>query len=224
LNKDDCFDISKVLFFKLKRKKIHILGGIGVCLNMFRFKKPVVNQVRFIFIGRLLKEKGIFEFLDSAKKLKAKYKDKVKFIVLGGLDKDNPGSVSKDVLTKYMDDGIVEYPGLVENVKEWIEDSSIFVLPSYREGFPRSTQEAMAIGRAVITTDTPGCRDTVVEGQNGFLVEPNNVMALIEKMEFFIENPEQIEKMGKKSREIAENDFNIDLKDRQLIDLILSIR
>src|SRR5690606_29911566 len=93
-----------------------------------------------------------------------------RFVVLGGIDEDNPGSITKNELEFLVREGVIEYPGYVKNVADWIAEASVFVLPSYREGFPRSTQEAMAIGRAVITTDAPGCRETVVDGVNGYLV------------------------------------------------------
>src|SRR5690606_20030634 len=97
---------------------------------------------------------------------------------------------------KLLQSGIVQYPGYVENVADWISSSSVFVLPSYREGMPRSTQEAMAIGRAVITSDAPGCRDTVDDGVNGFIAPRWNAQALAEKMIYFIKNPTEIVRMG----------------------------
>ena len=113
--------------------------------------------------------------------MKEKYPS-VKFTVLGAIDKEALGSLKEEELESLVKTNIIEYPGHVSNVSEWIENSSVFVLPSYyREGVPRSTQEAMAIGRAVITTDVPGCRETVVDGVNGFLVPKWNPEALAEK-------------------------------------------
>ena len=115
----------------------------------------------------------------------------------------------------------MEYPGHVNNVPEWIANSSVFVLPSYyREGVPRSTQEAMAIGRAVITTDVPGCRETVVDGINGFLVEKWNPQALAEKMIYFIEHPEEIAIMGYESYKIAQDKFDAHKVNKRLIDML----
>ncbi len=115
---------------------------------------------------------------------------------------------------------IVNYPGHVDNVKDWIASSHVFVLPSYREGVPRSTQEAMAIGRPVITTDVPGCRETVVDGVNGFLVERWNPQALAEKMLYFIEYPEQIESMGYESYKIAKDKFDADKVNKRLLNML----
>ena len=121
----------------------------------------------------------------------------------------------------YLNDGIVIYPGFVDNVDEWIASSSVFVLPSYREGFPRSTQEAMAIGRAVITTDSVGCKETVIDGLNGFLVPPYEHEALVQKMEYFIQNPGAINKMGLESRRIAEGKFDVHKANGRLLKMVL---
>lgn len=114
-----------------------------------------------------------------------------------------------------------ELPGLW-NVHEWLAGSSVFVLPSYREGVPRSTQEAMAIGRAIITTDVPGCRETVVDGVNGFFVPPWSSEALAEKMILFIEQPELIEQMGKESYRIAQEKFDAHEVNQRLITMLLN--
>ena len=116
---------------------------------------------------------------------------------------------------------LIEYPGYVNNVSEHIADSAVFVLPSYyREGVPRSTQEAMAIGRPVITTDVPGCRDTVIDGVNGFLIPKWDVNVLVEKMCFFIENPEQIKIMGKESYKIACEKFDVHKVNKKLFEIM----
>src|SRR5690606_31464226 len=118
------------------------------------------------------------------------------FTVLGSIDTANMGALKQSELDALINTGVINYPGYVLNVKDWIANSDVFVLPSYREGVPRSTQEAMAIGRAIITTDVPGCRETVVDGINGFLVPKWNPNVLAEKMIYLIEHPEQICIMG----------------------------
>ena len=127
-----------------------------------------------------------------------------RFILLGGLD-SNPGALPREEVESWADD--VEWPGHVPDVRPWLARASVFVLPSYREGVPRSTQEAMA--RAVITTDAPGCRETVIDGVNGFLVPPRDPEALAEAMERFILHPELIERMGQASRRLAEERFDV---------------
>lgn len=140
---------------------------------------------------------------------------------MGSFDEKNPFSLSKKVLDDYIQSGIITYPGFVSNPNEWIENSSVFVLPSYyREGVPRSTQEAMAIGRAIITTNSVGCKETVVDGVNGYLVPICDVKALINKMEIFINNPNLIVKMGKESRKIAEKEYNVKDVNERLISFI----
>ena len=156
----------------------------------------------------------------AAKIVKERYPD-ARFIVLGSIDKQSLGALTDFELSKYIDSNIIEHPGHVDDVSEWIAKSSVFVLPSYyREGVPRSTQEAMAIGRAVITTDVPGCRETVVDGVNGFLVEKWNPEALAEKMIYFIENPEQIAIMGQESYKIAQEKFDAQKVNQRLLKMI----
>lgn len=181
------------------------LGGIGVDLQEWPLMPPVTRPVTFLLAARLLREKGIVEYAESARRVKARYPD-VRFILLGGLD-TNPGGVHADEVQAWVEEGLLEWPGHAP-VKPWLAQTSVYVLPSYREGVPRSTQEAMAMGRPVITTDAPGCRETVVEGVNGFLVPPRDVGALAEAMERFIAEPGLIEPMGRESRRLAEERFD----------------
>ena len=192
LNPDDPKDLIEK--YNIKTKKVEVLGAIGLNLDEYSYSKPSLEKIRFIFVGRLLAEKGIFEYIKAAKIVKKDFPN-VEFVVLGGLDEQNPGGLKKEELEQLLKDNIVIYPGFVKNVDEWIKYSSVFVLPSYyREGVPRSTQEAMAVGRAVITTDVPGCRETVVDGLNGFLIPPFDANALVEAMKKFIENPYLVKK------------------------------
>lgn len=208
LNPDDPKDLLEE--YSIKVRKVSILGGIGLNLDEY-FYRPISNvglSISFLFIGRLLKEKGIHDFVLAAKKVKEKY-PKTQFTVLGAIDRSNLGAMQESELNDLIASKVINYPGQVDNVKEWIIDSHVFVLPSYREGVPRSTQEAMAIGRPVITTDVPGCRETVSDGLNGFLIEKWNPQALAEKMIYFIEHPEQIKIMGQYSRVIAEEKYDV---------------
>jgi glycosyltransferase involved in cell wall biosynthesis len=139
--------------------------------------------------------------------VRQKYPD-ARFILLGSLD-SNPGALSRREIEEWTADGILECHGYVPDVHPWLEQTSVLVLPSYREGVPRITQEAMAMARPVITTDAPGCRDTVIDGKNGFLVPVRNPDALADAMERFILQPELIERMGRASRRIAEERFDV---------------
>lgn len=220
LNPDDPRDLSNKAL--LNRKKFQVLGPIGLDLNTFPYQTVSSSDpVRFIFIARLLAEKGIFEYLAAARIVKKQYPD-VEFVVLGGLDPDNPAALTSAQLDDVINEGIIIYPGHVSNVPEWITDSQVFVLPSfYREGIPRSTQEAMAIGRAVITTDVPGCRETVKDGVNGFLVPPFDSKALAEKMLYLIEHPEEIKRMGDESNRIAKESFDVHNINPILADILI---
>ena len=207
LNPNDPKDLSSRAI--LSESKLHVLGPIGLDLSAYPYRPVDLSKpIRFIFIARLLAEKGVFEFLDAARIVKKQYPD-AEFVVLGGLDPYNPAALSKQQLDEVISENIIIYPGYVSNVPEWIADSHVFVLPSYREGFPRSTQEAMAIGRAVITTDVPGCRETVMNGKNGFLVPPFNEANLAEKMLYFIEQPDEIQRMGDESHRMANENYDV---------------
>ena len=219
LNSDDPKDLLEQHLIKVKN--VEVLGGIGLNLKDYPYQ-PISNiqqPINFLFIGRLLKEKGIHDFLNAAKIVKEKYPE-TQFIVLGAIDPHNLGALTQSELDELISSNIIDYPGHVDNVKDWIANCHVFVLPSYREGVPRSTQEAMAIGRAVVTTDVPGCRETVEHGVNGFLVPKWNPAALAEKMIYFIEYPEQIEKMGYESYKIAQEKFDAEIVNQRLMNIL----
>ena len=205
LNPDDPIDLLQRN--NIRVNAISVIGGIGLDLASYPYTVPPISPITFIFIGRLLAEKGINEYVAAARIVKGKY-PAARFVILGGVDEENPGGLSSSQLQYLINDELVIYPGYVSNVQEWIENSSVFVLPSYREGVPRSTQEAMAMGRAVITTDVPGCRETVVHGKNGFLVPPWSPELLAEKMILFMECPSLVESMGLESYKIAQVKFD----------------
>ena len=218
LNPDDPKDLLRK--HNIKVKQAEILGGIGLNLSDYSFSNDYPKDITFIFVARLLAEKGIHDYIAAAKIVKDSYPE-IKFVVLGAVDKEALGALRDSELKQVVENDIIQYPGHVNNVAEWIAKSSVFVLPSYyREGVPRSTQEAMAIGRAVITTDVPGCRETVVDGVNGFLVGKWDPEALAEKMIYFIENPEQIAIMGNESYKIAQEKFDAEKVNQRLLKMI----
>lgn len=212
-------DLNVFLTQKLvKQAKTQIVDGSGVNLSKFT-TTPVTSlpgeQLRFLFIGRLLKDKGIYEFADAAKQLKAKY-PKLQFDVVGWID-GNPTAVTEQVLQQWIDDDIIVYHGRLNDVRPAIHDCSVFVLPSYREGTPRSVLEAMAIGRAVVTTDAPGCRETVTDGDNGFLVPVMDSDALAVAMEKFITDESLVDSMAERSVEIACNKYDVRIINRHMM-------
>jgi glycosyltransferase involved in cell wall biosynthesis len=197
-------------------KVIHI-SGTGVDLNQWIASPPCTHPITFLLAARLLLEKGIGQYADAARQIKVQYPE-VRFVLLGGLDL-NPGSLKISDVQAWVDEGLLEWPGHVP-VQPWLMQTSVYVLPSYREGLPRSTQEAMAMGRAVITTDAPGCRETVDDGVNGFLVPVRDVNALVVAMRHFIENPDLIEIMGKQSRRLAEERFDVGRINTKLLEVL----
>jgi len=204
LNPDDIEDFIR--WGLVNSDKVVEIGGIGVDLDEWRPKKATRDQIRFLFIGRLLREKGIEQFVEAARIVK-KLVPAAEFVALGDVDV-NPSAVSTAQMQAWVAEGLIIWPGHVP-VRPWLERSSVFVLPSYREGMPRSTQEAMAMGLPVITTDVPGCRQTVEDGVNGFLVPVRNAEALAGAMLRFIERPELIEIMGREGRRLAEERFDV---------------
>jgi glycosyltransferase involved in cell wall biosynthesis len=219
LNPDDAKDLLEK--YAIKVKKVEVLGGIGLNLKDYPYQPldSLNSPIKFIFIGRLLKEKGIHEFVQAAKLVKKIY-PVTQFTVLGAIDHHNLGALQQTELDTLIASNIIHYPGHVNNVEDWISDSHIFVLPSYREGVPRSAQEAMAIGRAIITTDVPGCRETVINSVNGFLIPKWNPKALAEKMIYFIEHPEKIRLMGAESYKIAVEKFDAEKVNQRLMNIL----
>lgn len=205
LNRDDIAEFSKRRL--VSPEKVFLLGGIGVDLLEWSVAPPVTEPVTFLLAARLLREKGIVEYAEAARLVKARHLE-ARFILLGGLD-SNPGALSWAEVDSWVKEGILEWPGHVQDVLHRLTQASVYVLPSYREGVPRSTQEAMAMARPIITTDVPGCRETVIDGENGFLVRVRDAEALAAAMERFIQQPELIERMGRASRRIAEERFDV---------------
>ena len=168
----------------------------------------VKDQITFTFIGRLLYDKGIIEFIDAAKKTKAKYPNS-KFEIIGEFDKDNPSNIDREYLSNWVDIGIIDYRGFVKDIRPLLEKSDCVVLPSYREGMPRTILEGMSMGKAIITSDVPGCRETVVENQNGYIVPVKNSNALADAFEKLINlSYEERKKMGQAGRKMAEEIFD----------------
>lgn len=217
LNADDKRDL--LVNEKIQVKKVHILGGIGLNMSDYPYCPPPVEPVSFIFVARFLQEKGVYEFIEAAKIVKNKFPE-THFCMLGHLDLHNPGSLTIEQLNDLKCNNIIELPGHVDNVQEWLAKASVFVLPSWREGFPRSTQEAMAMGRAVITSDVPGCRDTVVDGVNGFLIKPKSAEELADKMIYFLNEPDEIKKMGEASYNIAKMNFDSSIVNIKLLSIL----
>jgi glycosyltransferase involved in cell wall biosynthesis len=189
-----------------------VVNGSGVNVQDFEVMPLPLNsqgQVKtsFLLIARLLGDKGVREYAEAARIIKAKYPE-TEFHLVGWID-DNPSAISQAELDTWVSEKTVNYWGKLSDVRPAIAASSVYVLPSYREGTPRTVLEAMAMGRAVITTDAPGCRETVSNGLNGYLVGVKSVDDLVQVMQYFIEDPKLIAYMGQRSREIALNKYDV---------------
>ncbi len=203
-NSDDLkqFTESKLV----QKEKCRVVNGSGVNMEKFSLA-PYPEQLTFFMLSRVMYSKGIREYLEACTLLKEKYPN-VRCMLLGACE-DIQDSISKADLQPYIDKGIVEHFGETDRVADYYAQCSVYVLPSYREGTPRTVLEAMAMGRAVITTDAPGCRETVMDGKNGFLVPVQDGRAVFEKMEQFVLNPSLVEQMGKASYEYCKEKFDV---------------
>jgi glycosyltransferase involved in cell wall biosynthesis len=196
-----------------------VLGGIGLQLSDFQFTHtPTEGPPVFVMIGRLLKEKGVFEFVEAARIVRQHHAT-ARFILVGGAD-PKAGSPTGPQLQSWIDEGLIEWTGVVADVRPYLREATTFVLPSYREGVPRSTQEAMAIGRAVVTTDVPGCRATVEPGVNGFLVPSRDGLALAQSMNRLAGDRALAITMGARSRQIAEERYDVNIVNDRLLGFI----
>lgn len=185
-----------------------VVNGSGVPVHEYSNTLiPNDEYPTFLLIARLLGDKGVREYAAAAKKVKLQY-PQIKFVLVGCID-INPNSISQKELDDWVSNNMLIAYGQQSDVKPFIAACSVYVLPSYREGTPRTVLEAMSMGRAIITTDAPGCRETVIDSDNGFLVPVKNVDALAAAMCKFIEQPELIVSMGKRSREIAEQKYDV---------------
>lgn len=216
-NKDDA-----TLFLQNKlvaNDKVGIINGSGVNLDDYRHTPTFPEKVTFLMIARLIKHKGVQEYLKAVELVRKRYGESVVFELAGWFD-DNLSSVSKAQLLERIKSCNVHFWGKLEDVRESLINSSVYVLPSYREGTPRSVLEAMSIGRAVITTDAAGCRETVQEGYNGFLVPVKDSRRLASAMIKFIENPALIAQMGRNSREYVEQKYDVHKVNQSILNFL----
>jgi len=197
----------------LKNTNILLTNGSGVELNKFTYKKPNSKKI-ILFCSRVLYEKGIVEFLKASSLLKKKYK-KWKFIVLGSIDYKSPGIISPNLIKQYVK--IVKFIGHKNDINKYIKDSSIICLPSYREGMPKVLLEASAVGRPIVTTNIPGCRDIVINNYNGYLVPSKNIILLAKKLEFLIKSRNKREIFGIRARKLAESKFSQEIINKKIL-------
>ena len=191
----------------VKEDKCRLVNGSGV--NMEKFAPaPYPEKVTFFMLARMIYAKGVREYLQACEMVKEKYPE-VRCMILGACE-NIPDALSEKELAPYVERGIVEHFGETDTVSDYYKQCSVFVLPSYyREGTPRTILEAMSMGRVIITTDAPGCRETVIDGENGYLVPVRDSAAIAEKMLCFVENPELIQTMGQRSIEYCRHRYDV---------------
>jgi len=216
-NSDDCKLLvdKKIVAFD----KVALVNGSGV--NLIDFPKselPPTKIIRFLMVGRLMKEKGLLDFIEAAKIIHAEYKN-VEFDLVGWRD-ETPSCISQAELDSWVQDGVVNFHGRLDDVTTVVIGCHVYVLPSYREGVPRTVLEAMAVGRAILTTDVPGCRETVKHGINGFLSEVKNPQELSANMKIFIDSPELLKSMGEASYQMVLERFEVNKINHNMMELL----
>lgn len=214
-NPDDCLDFIKAGCLADPTKSA-VVDGSGVDLDYYT-RTPLPDHPVILMIARLLGNKGVREYAAAAQKLH-KLRPQAQFILVGPFD-NGPDSIRHEELNEWIAAGL-DYRGAVNDVRPIISEAQIYVLPSYREGTPRSVLEAMAMGRPVITTDAPGCRETVIDGINGLLIPVRDSEALVTAIIRLIDNPMETSAMGDAAYEFAERRYNVQRVNQSIMDLL----
>jgi glycosyltransferase involved in cell wall biosynthesis len=221
LNSEDLITLRSI-----SKDKSFLIESEGIDIKYFDpnlCREAKKDEFTFLFVGRLLTDKGIYELTKAFERLK-KEKPKVKLIIVGSPDEGNPNSVSKGELEKWVKEGLIEWHGFQEDVRPFFCMANCVVLPSYREGVPRVLLEAMAMEKPIITTDAPGCRNVCVDGVNGFLVKPKDVESLYLAMKRMVElGDEKLREFGKAGRRLAEEKYSVEKIVREYINLIKAV-
>ena len=202
----------------IEHEQGRFIKGSGVDLNQFCYTpEPEEGKIKVMLTARMIVEKGVFLLTEAAERLRPKYEGKVEFLLVGGLD-DHPGAITKEQLAAVCDGSYIQWLGYRTDVRDLLKQCHIMAFPSYyMEGLPKSLIEADAIGRPIITSNSVGCKETLVDGYNGFLIQPKDVDALTEKLDMLLSDKELRIKMGKNARQYAEDYFSIEIvKERHL--------
>lgn len=219
-NKDDYYTLIRHRILNDKNK-VFFVNGSGVDLEQYKYSPPNLDQINFIMIARLINAKGIYEYYQAAKSIRKRYTD-IKFTLIGAYD-NNIDAISPNLYSQIRCSEIVHYVGEVDDVRPYIMDSSVVVLPSYYgEGVPRCLLESMAIGRAIITCDSVGCRETINTDMavNGFMVPVKNVSQLVSKMEFYLNNKVDVLRHGLNGQKLARTKFDVNLVNRHMLKIM----
>ena len=213
-NEDDEALFRELGLIGRRHRSIRIAGS-GIDLDEFAVAPLPPPPVTFLMVARLLRDKGIYEYLEAARKVKALHPD-TRVQLMGPVD-PNPESITPAELRAIQSEGAVDYLGVVADVRPNLAAAHVCVLPSYREGTPRSILEGMAVGRAIITTNAPGCRETVEHESNGLLVPVRDAGALAAAMIQLLTEPDRLAAMGAASRRLAETRFDVHEVDRTIL-------
>ncbi|MDR3449213.1 MAG: glycosyltransferase family 4 protein [Alphaproteobacteria bacterium] len=184
-----------------------LIRGAGIDLGKYAVKPEPQGVPVVILVARMLRDKGVVEFVEAARMLRARGV-KARFLLVGAPDALNHAAISEDMLRGWHREGVVEWLGQRREIPELLQASAIACLPSYREGLPKSLLEALSCGRPVVTTDVEGCRETVTDGLNGFVVPAKNAQALADALQKLIDNPALRQQMGHEGRRRAETEFS----------------
>ena len=205
-NSDDAHFLAE--WVNINASKVYLIRGSGVDLSTFQYVPEPTGKPVVIFVGRLLVDKGIREFVDASKIIYNK-KIQADFWIVGDLDEGNPSSVTNEEKVSWKELPNVSVIGFQTDISDLYTKSNIACLPSYREGLPKSLIEAAACGRAVVTSDVPGCRHAIEANKTGLLVPINDPFALADAIEYLIKNPDVRKRMGEAGRDLAKKDFPI---------------
>lgn len=189
--------------------RIRLVRGSGVDTAVFSPTPEPAGIPVVMLASRMLWDKGIKEFVEAARQLKTRKID-ARFVLVGDTDTHNPSAISKEQLTAWQSEGVIEWWGRRDNMPTVLEHANIVCLPSYHEGLPKVLLEAASCGRPIVTTDVPGCREVVRNGENGFLVPMRSTVELANAMQDLIENPALRQKMGARGREIVVRELSIE--------------
>ena len=211
LNNDDLSEFKKRKL--IEDKQGIVINGIGVDLDKFKYE-PILNYDSVIMVSRLVKTKGIYDYINVAKKVKSIYPN-LKFEIVGP-----EGDISVEDISEHIKSDTICYLGMVDDVRDYLRKSFCFVLPSYREGLPMSIMEAEAVGRPIITTNCVGCKETVKDGYNGYLVNLHDVDEMANKIIWLYESKEECNRIGMNSRKLAEELFDSNVINDKIIKII----
>jgi len=212
-NKDDLNQFIEKRY--INKEKGVLVNGSGVNMDKFA-ERPMPRDMSFLMIARIMKNKGVIEYLRAARIVKKKHPN-INITLLGSIE-DMQDSLTFEDIRPFIEDGSIEYFKETKDVRPYIENAAVFVLPSYREGTPRTVLESMAMGRPIITTNAPGCKETVIDGLNGLLVSVGDGKELAEKMIWMIENKREAKKMGQESLKMCKEKYDVKKVNRVMLE------